>query len=336
MPNSELTQILKTVSRSFYLSIRVLPLAMREPISIAYLLARAADAIADTAAIPNKERLIHLLNFRNLVSGDNSANIESLLSLIPKIEHTGERELIMQLPAVFIAFSKLPTTDFSAVKKVVSTLTIGMEKDLTFFSDSTRNNNIKALPDDNALDEYTYYVAGCVGEFWTDLSIQHTPSLSHWKKEEMLQIGIQFGKALQLTNILRDIAKDAKLNRCYLPSTNLEQYGLNTDLLLNKSNNTKFEPIISKWLKQADSHFNSAEIYLLSIPRTCLRLRLAALWPILIGLSTLKLIKQKQNFLDSDINIKVNRKWVYKMLLISIPASFSNAVLRYWIKKARN
>ena len=47
-----LTTLLKSVSRAFYLSLRVLPADLREPIGLAYLLARAADAIADTPLIP--------------------------------------------------------------------------------------------------------------------------------------------------------------------------------------------------------------------------------------------------------------------------------------------
>ena len=135
---------------------------------------------------------------------------------------------------------------------------------------------------------------------------------------------------------VRDISKDTKLNRCYLPDSDLKAHGLDTGMLLDKTNNINFKPVISKWLKQTDSYFESAETYLLSIPRTSLQLRLASLWPILIGLATLKLIKEKENFLDDNINVKVNRRWVYRMLLLSIPASFSNTLLRLWIKKLRN
>ena len=48
----ELLPLLKRVSRAFYLSIRVLPEPVRRPVGLAYLLARAADTIADTAAVP--------------------------------------------------------------------------------------------------------------------------------------------------------------------------------------------------------------------------------------------------------------------------------------------
>ncbi|MCI0869448.1 MAG: squalene/phytoene synthase family protein, partial [Chloroflexi bacterium] len=46
-----LTDLLKGVSRSFYLTLRVLPGGIREPVGLAYLLARAADTIADTTLI---------------------------------------------------------------------------------------------------------------------------------------------------------------------------------------------------------------------------------------------------------------------------------------------
>src|SRR5687767_2210133 len=52
--------LLKAVSRSFYLSIRLLPAGLRRPIALAYLLARATDTIADTAPLPSNERLAHL------------------------------------------------------------------------------------------------------------------------------------------------------------------------------------------------------------------------------------------------------------------------------------
>ena len=52
--------VLKGVSRSFYLSLRFLPAPMRGPAGIAYLLARASDTIADSATIPAAERIAFL------------------------------------------------------------------------------------------------------------------------------------------------------------------------------------------------------------------------------------------------------------------------------------
>src|ERR1700753_1476657 len=61
--------LLKSVSRSFYITLRVLPAVMRDPIGLAYLLARAADTIADTSLISPEKRLELLLSLRNQVNG---------------------------------------------------------------------------------------------------------------------------------------------------------------------------------------------------------------------------------------------------------------------------
>src|SRR5205807_4522362 len=58
--------ILARVSRSFYLSIRLLPTKLRDPVSLGYLLARAADTIADTAHLAIELRVEKL---RLLVRG---------------------------------------------------------------------------------------------------------------------------------------------------------------------------------------------------------------------------------------------------------------------------
>ena len=60
-----LTDLLSRVSRSFYLTLRVLPSVMREPIGLAYLLARASDTIADTELVPSSRRLELLRAYGN-------------------------------------------------------------------------------------------------------------------------------------------------------------------------------------------------------------------------------------------------------------------------------
>ena len=71
-----LGDLLRGVSRSFYLTLRVLPGDLRIPIGLAYLLARAADTIADTRLLPSEDRLERLLEFRAQVDGP--ANTEAL------------------------------------------------------------------------------------------------------------------------------------------------------------------------------------------------------------------------------------------------------------------
>ena len=66
------TAILRSVSRSFYLSIRFLPRLLREPIALAYLLARATDTVADTTRVPGTVRIEVLKMFSDGILGKAS------------------------------------------------------------------------------------------------------------------------------------------------------------------------------------------------------------------------------------------------------------------------
>ena len=71
--------LLKSVSRSFYLTLRILPAGMRDPIGLAYLLARAADTIADTSLISPQRRLELLLSLRALAKAGRALPPEAAL-----------------------------------------------------------------------------------------------------------------------------------------------------------------------------------------------------------------------------------------------------------------
>src|SRR5436309_2539803 len=64
-----LNNLLKQTSRSFYLTLRVLPGAIRPQIGLAYLLARTSDTIADTDLVPLEQRLKALQSFRDRMLG---------------------------------------------------------------------------------------------------------------------------------------------------------------------------------------------------------------------------------------------------------------------------
>lgn len=328
-----LGRLLKSVSRAFYLSLRVLPGGLREPIGLAYLLARAADTIADTRLLPPGERLQHLLSFRRQVEGPASAEALRAVAgaLTGKQSLAAERVLLESLPPAFAVLEALPEADRVRVRRVVVTLTQGMEMDLTTFP-AEDSGRVAALPDAAALDRYTYLVAGCVGEFWTEMLVAHTRSLRRWDVGRMSELGVRFGKALQLTNILRDVPKDLRIGRCYLPLAELTAAGVMPEELLKSEAGASARPVLARWLGVALNHFDAAEAYLLAHPRRCLRLRLSVLWPILIGLATLALHARNTDWLNPAVPSKVKRGWVYRVLAGSLLVGPSNGILRAWIR----
>lgn len=332
-----LGSLLKGVSRSFYLTLRVLPPGLRLPVGLAYLLARAADTIADTPLISPELRREFILVFRSQVEGP--AKLDALrrmeeeltdLQTIPK-----ERELLTSLPAAFALLESMHEPDAAMVRSVLVILSLGMEMDLATFPPET-SGNVEALEDGQALDRYTYLVAGCVGEFWTAITMAHSGSLKKWDEEAMLHTGVRFGKALQLTNVLRDVPRDLRIGRCYLPRTELAALGLSPQDLLNPERGKEARPALTPWIKTAIEHYKSAEDYLLAIPRHSPRLRLAVLWPILIGLASLARLAGNENWLNPAYPSRVSRRWIYATLVLSLPAVVSNTALKFWIKRLRS
>lgn len=329
--------ILRSVSRAFYLSIRVLPADLREPIGLAYLLARTADTIVDKLLLTIHERRKVLSLFQEQLTDRTSEDVlrEFSYKFEKVIVSESDQNLLEMLPKMWDMLQSLPESDADHVRRVVMTLTQGMKFDLDIFP-SENAGEITAISTTEELDKYIYLVAGCVGEFWTDITMLHTPSLKEWDRELMTERGVRFGKALQLTNILRDLPKDLLIGRCYLPVDKLAAEGLNPADLLDKTNSRTARPALVDGIEMALDHFNGAEDYILAIPRQKLRLRLATLWPMLIGLGTLGVLARNQVWLDPERPSKVRRRWVYYMMAGSVIGAQSDSMVRAWIARLRS
>ena len=331
--------LLRGVSRTFYLSLAVLPKDLRDPVGLAYLLARAADTIADTRLLPPTRRLGLLLSFRDQVRGPAHLpvleHIKDALTEAQAIPE--ERTLLESLPEFLEFLESLPEDDRRLVQTVLATLTYGMEGDLINFPDED-SGEIAALEQVADLEKYLYHVAGCVGQFWTEISAAHVAGLNGWDPGAMGELGVGYGKALQLTNILRDLPRDLRIGRCYLPMEQLEPLGLEPPDLLDPENSPRARPALAQGIRTALQYYGAGEEYLLAIPRRCVRLRLAALWPMLIGLATLSRLAQDARegpWLDPERPSRVSRKWVYRTIAFSLPAVVFNPALKFWVRRLR-
>ena len=329
--------LLKSVSRSFYLTLSILPAPMRDPIGLAYLLARAADTIADTSLIEPARRLSLLLALRAAVAGDTDEDTKRAVAQIAD-EVAGqqalpdEKRLLESIDAALGVLEQLAPDDRAAVRDIVATLTMGMEFDLRTFP-SEDSGSVVALRDVPELDRYTYLVAGCVGEFWTKMTYAHLPATFDEPQETVIERGVRFGKALQLTNILRDCSKDLRIGRCYLPAPLLERHALTPAALLEPGASLRARPVLVELMAMALAHYRAAADYTFSIPRLSIRLRLACLWPILIGLETLRLLAANDAWLDPARISKVRRNDVYRLVAGSTAAVCFDGVLRGWIER---
>ncbi|RKP45586.1 phytoene/squalene synthase family protein [Trinickia fusca] len=327
--------LLKGVSRSFYLTLRVLPVGMRDPIGLAYLLARAADTIADTSLIAPAQRLELLLALRTQINGtaaDDGGALAKRLAVEVAQQQTqsDEKQLLESIGPALVALTQLSDDDRTAVREIVTTLTTGMEFDLRTFPDE-RSGQLAALREYDELDRYTYLVAGCVGEFWTKMTYAHMPGTLRGDPATLMQRGIRFGKALQMTNILRDCAKDLRIGRCYLPQTMLAQFDLTPTDLLASDASPRAQPLMLALVRKTLEHYRAAADYTFALGPLSIRLRLACLWPILIGLETMLLLVRNPHWLDAGKASKVPRGDVYRIIARSVLLVVSERSLRKWI-----
>lgn len=310
-----LDAVLKETSRSFYLSLVALPRSVRGQLSLAYLVARAADTIADTEALPRERRRELLAELgRGAADSAHAAHaaraIRQALAAAPP--DAGERRLLEELGRCLPLVHALAPFDLAATQKVLATLIRGMDKDLERFSNPT--GALAVLETLADLDEYCYLAAGCVGEYWTELTRHHVAALAPLPAHDMLERGCRLGKALQLINVLRDAPRDLANGRCYWPRELLEAHGLTPEDLRTPAERGRARPVLAALHALALGHFDAAWPYVLAIPAREPRLRLAALWPMWIGLETLALLRSAPDPLDPSQVLKVGRPAVYRIL----------------------
>jgi farnesyl-diphosphate farnesyltransferase len=336
MTPDPLRDILRRVSRSFYLSIAVLPKRLRAPIGLAYLFARAADTIADTKIVSRAERLEHLETLRGLLGGDDPDGPRRIReALAPHQTIPAEAELVARLDECLAIYRGLPSADRERIVQVVLTLTDGMRMDLTAFPGEDEGK-LAALETRADLDRYTYLVAGCAGEFWTAMCIAHRPRFTRWDAAAMGQRGVRFGKGLQMTNVLRDLPRDLRIGRCYLPRQDLRRLGLAPEDLLDPGCLPKIRPLLSDLLRLTLEHYEEGWTYTMAIPRPEVQVRLACAWPLLIGIQTLARIARASNLLDPERPVKISRPAVYRLMGRSGLTILSNHALTHHYETLRS
>ncbi len=269
MTAADFESLLRRVSRSFYLSLQVLPASIRSSLSLAYALARASDTIADSASLSASARV------------DILRQLPEVLPPPMEIADSAEHELLLHLPELIQRWRASPDRDL--IGGVWETICTGQIFDLERF---VRPGALE--PDE--LQTYTELVAGCVGEFWTELACRQIPDYSPVPAAKLRALGRSLGCALQRVNILRDRAADAALGRVYVPEAR----------------------VAAEW-DLANAGLRDGERYAAAIRSR--RIRFAVLLPARLGIRTLRLLKENPN----APRVKVPRREVWTIALMTWP-----------------
>lgn len=285
----------------------MLPAKIRDPIALAYLLARATDTIADTAGINADLRRQELAKLAAMIQRDHPP--ESFANFAALQHDSAERTLIEVIPNCLRWLDSMASGDQANIRTVLASINEGQTLDLERFSDPTQ---VTALESASDLERYTYLVAGCVGEFWTDVCFRHLPQFSQESRAWMTAAGVEYGKALQLVNILRDIGTDLRTGRCYLPAEELHSLGTTACELTTAP--ARAEPILNAWREKAERGIAAGIDYSCAILPW--RVRLATVLPALIGARTLALLREAAAA-AFERKIKVSREEVRRIVLVA-------------------
>ncbi len=306
---------------------------MRDQMGLAYLFARAADTIADTDLISREERLRYLDQFREQFTTHHvqRGDLQVLQTALgPHQTDSAERVLLQRLDECLALYHEFEPGDRERIRWLMGLLPDGMVMDLTCFRGESAQD-LTAFQTLDELDRYIYYVAGCVGEFWTRMVCAHRPAMTRWDVEKMSVVGVRFGKGLQLTNIVKDIARDLHHGRCYVPEQLLREAGLTPSDLLNHDRLPIFRPVLNRLIRLAVEHLDQGWMYALAIPRFEIRQRLSCMWPILLAGETLVRVATAPDLLDPAVNVKVPRSVVYRVLaLTTLTGACGYVGTAYW------
>lgn len=291
--------LLKAVSRSFYLSMVWLPPAMRRGIALGYMLARATDSVADTSTAAPGKRAEVLRQMRRAVLGTLPADEQEELLRMLRGEmadaQTKESEatLLRRFGECLEELAQVSEVEQQLLRRVLSRIVKGQLWDLSYFDEH------EVVESAGETFRYTYLVAGCVGEFWTDLGLATMGAefCPPERRDIMAQAAVRYGQGLQLVNILRDLDEDAARGRVYLSP-------------YRERGKTMHPCTTLEWWH------NRAYWFLwdgLDYARRLgtFRLRFTAMLPALLGQKTLRLIKQR----TGSERVKISRWTVYATLL---------------------
>jgi phytoene synthase len=212
---------------SFYWSMRLLPADKRQAMFAVYAFCRVVDDIAD-GDLPGHAKLAELQGWRE--------EIDRLYAGHP--QHAIARALAT------------PVRQFNLAKEDFLAIVDGMEMD-------ARENIVAPVME--RLELYCARVAGAVGR----LSVR----IFGIERAAGLRLARALGEAVQLTNILRDLAEDCGLGRLYLPRELLDRHGVPAASPAAALAHPKLSKVCGDLALIAERDFIEAEILMRDLPR---------------------------------------------------------------------
>lgn len=216
--NESAKEIAKSSKSSFYYAFNLLPAKQRDAMNTVYAFCRKTDDIVDEGNENYDLKYEKLRKWR--------------IELEKSLNGISDYQLLNKLASTIKKFN-IPLEPFFDLLR-------GMEMDL-------QKNRYLTFDD---LQLYCYRVASTVGLMCIEIF--------GYKHRSAKDFAINLGIALQLTNILRDVKKDAEKGRIYLPQEDLKLFGYEENEIFNQTYNENFTSLMKYQVDRAKSYFDKA------------------------------------------------------------------------------
>lgn len=295
---------LNLVSRSFSLTIKFMDQPLCDYVCLAYLLCRIVDTVEDDSVATIEDKISWLSDI-SFLAGDDF-NDRSVLAMLQQraltlCEHGSAPDdfaLLKDFTKIVDLFETYPEPVHKVICHGVSILANGMSASLRRSQDNYQINSL------DEVDSYCYSVAGVVGEMLSELFCIFEPKIDH---KEILDLSVSFGEGLQLTNILRDRAKDEQRGASFLPASTADE--------------------VKDFVSLTQGHLDDAIDFISLLPiDSCKGIRLFCFTNVAMAMYLLRQVQA--NPLDPKCNYKISRPTLKRLMFFCYVATRSNFMMR--------
>ena len=313
--------MLRQVSRTFALSIELLPYVLRESITLSYLLLRVSDCLEDHEEIPAEKKPELLRLWAATLEG--SQPVEKLTAAIAYLnpEDDPEVQAALQAGHYLRLLNQLPADLQTIILNRVQQTTLGMAR---------WQEHGPFVEDETAMDDYMHQVAGLVGYMLTEILAWYSPIIKR-KIAQLMPLSREYGLALQTVNIIRGMRKDFERGWVYVPRTFYERYGLTRENLFAPENLDKAIQVVNMLAKKAEKHLFNGIAYIMAFPSYQHRIRLACMWPLFFAIKTLAVSTNNVNVILEEA--KLSRDQVKKIMRDTSFFGWSNRWISHYYEQ---
>ena len=321
----EYHDLLRSTSRTFAVGIEALPHPLRDAVTLAYLILRVSDYFEDSPTLTEDRKRKSLEGWAALLESPSSildTEVRTALAGLSAAIAAEDRDLpdhkaAQAVPQIFAGLLRLPPPLQQIIRVHTSATTSGMARWALRGDD---------FPDEAALDDYMFEVAGRVGVLLTDLFLAQEPRLR--RREDTLRAhAISFGLGLQTVNVVRGLHEDPARGWNFVPR-NLIPGGRGTIDLRRLPEVDRLQ-ILDFLVSKSGRHIADSFLYCQALPATARGIRIFCIVPALIACRTAEASRGNLEVFRNPV--KIGRGEVARLVTRTRLLSFSN----HWLERER-